>query len=69
MDDPPRSPDTGATPRWVKVFGVIVIVLALLVVVVRFAGDPGAERVQAAGMTPYGQRKQYQQHTTLQPSP
>jgi hypothetical protein len=53
----------------VKVFGVIVIVLALLVVVVRFAGDPGAERVQAAGMTPYGQRKQYQQHTTLQPSP
>jgi uncharacterized cupredoxin-like copper-binding protein len=47
MADPPRSPDTGVrptadrqprTPRWVKVFGIIAIVLVLLVVVVLLVG-------------------------------
>jgi len=35
MADPP--PDTG-TPRWVMVFGIIVIVLVLLFVIVMFIG-------------------------------
>ena len=35
MADPP--PDTG-TPRWVKVFGIIAIVLVLLVVIMMFTG-------------------------------
>jgi uncharacterized cupredoxin-like copper-binding protein len=45
MADPPRSPDTGADPdrgegmpRWVKVFGIIIIVLGLLAVVVLLIG-------------------------------
>ena len=55
MADPPRYPDTEddpgvgpdresttGTPRWVKVFGIIVIVLVLLFVILIFAGvhDP-----------------------------
>jgi hypothetical protein len=35
MADPP--PDTG-TPRWVKVFGIIALVVVLLVVVATFIG-------------------------------
>jgi uncharacterized cupredoxin-like copper-binding protein len=48
MADPPRSPDTGAAPhrgegmpRWVKVFAIIGIVLALLAVVVLVTGGGG----------------------------
>ena len=34
--------DTGGTPRWVKVFGIIAIVLALLFVILMFTGHgPG----------------------------
>ncbi len=35
MADPPPYP---GTPRWVKVFGIIVIVLVLLVVAMMFIG-------------------------------
>jgi hypothetical protein len=51
MADPPRSPNTGddsgvrpdrgsttGTPRWVKVFAIIAIVVALLVVIVLLTG-------------------------------
>jgi hypothetical protein len=47
MPDLPRNPDTGVgpgrsstrgTPRWVKVFGIIVIILALLVVIMMSIG-------------------------------
>ncbi len=54
MADPPRYPDTGddtgvrptadrppSTPRWVKVFGIIVAVLVLLFVVMMVAGVGG----------------------------
>lgn len=51
MADPPPYPDTGddtgvgtdrgsppSTPRWVKVFGIIVIVLVLLFVILHLTG-------------------------------
>jgi ABC-type transporter Mla subunit MlaD len=51
MADPPRYPDTDddtgvgpdresitGTPRWVKVFGIIAIVVVLLFVILMFAG-------------------------------
>ncbi len=51
MADPPSYPDTGddtgvgpdrgsppSTPRWVKVFGIIVIVLLLLFVILHLTG-------------------------------
>ncbi len=56
MADPPRYPDTGddtgvrptadrppSTPRWVKVFGIIVIVLVLLFAIkmLTVGGGPG----------------------------
>jgi hypothetical protein len=53
MADPSRSPDTGqstargsstGTPRWVKVFGVILVVVVLLVVVLLVFGGHGPSR-------------------------
>ncbi len=54
MTDPPPYPDTDDTgvradhgsppsaPRWVKVFGIIVIVLVLLIVILHLTGNsPG----------------------------
>jgi hypothetical protein len=41
MADPSRSPDTGGIPRWVKLAGISVIVLALLVVVMLLIGGGG----------------------------
>src|SRR5918996_4066452 len=40
MADPPRSPDPRppSAPRWVKLLGIIAIVLALLVIVILIAG-------------------------------
>ena len=40
MADPPPYPDTKphTTPRWVKVFGIIVIVLILLFVILHLTG-------------------------------
>lgn len=42
MADPPPYPDTGdktGTPRWVKVFGIIIIVLVLLFGVLHLTGN------------------------------
>jgi hypothetical protein len=41
MVDPPPYPDAAGeagTPRWVKVFGIIAIILALVFVIVHLAG-------------------------------
>ena len=58
MADAPRSPDTGGIPRWVKVSGIIVLVLALLAVVMLLIGGGGhtprrhAPSGDAGGQTP-----------------
>jgi len=55
MADPPSNPDaddavavdrepTTSTPRWVKVFGVIALVLLLLFVIALLAGGHGPGR-------------------------
>jgi hypothetical protein len=53
MADPSRSPasdessapaPTTGTPRWVKVFGVILVVVAVLVVVLLVFGGHGPSR-------------------------
>jgi hypothetical protein len=48
MADPPRYPDSSSntgddtgTPRWVKVFGIIALVVVLLFVILMFARGPG----------------------------
>jgi len=44
MADPPPYPDTGdygGTPRWVKVFGIIALVVVLLFVILMFTRGPG----------------------------
>ena len=41
MSDPSRYDDTGGTPRWVKIFGIIALVVALLVVVMLLIGGGG----------------------------
>jgi len=44
MADPTHNPDPG-TPRWVKVFGIIALVVVVLFVVVMLAGgDHGPSR-------------------------
>ena len=59
MAEPSRSPDTGAelgresntgTPRWVKVFGVIAVVLVLLVgIMLLTGGNHGPGRHTGSG--------------------
>ena len=50
MADPPRYPDT---PRWVKVFGIIALVLVLLIVAMMFiGGEHGPGRHTPSGDTP-----------------
>ncbi|MDQ3412220.1 MAG: hypothetical protein M3509_08890 [Chloroflexota bacterium] len=53
MADLPPYPDAGddtGTPRWVKVFGVLALVLILLVVVFLVAGGgPGGHTPPAGG--------------------
>jgi hypothetical protein len=49
MADPPpyadsnsdTGDDTGSTPRWVKVFGIIALVVVLLFVILMFTRGPG----------------------------
>jgi hypothetical protein len=41
MTDPSHYPDTGGTPRWVQVVGIVLIVVALLVVVMLLTGGGG----------------------------
>jgi hypothetical protein len=56
MADPPRSPDTGGIPRWVKVYGIIVLVLALLAIVMLLIGGGGhTPRPHASSGDPRGQ--------------
>jgi hypothetical protein len=63
MADPPSSPvpKPPSTPRWVKVFGIIAIVVLLVIVVMLIAGgEHGPSRhlqggVNAVGHTPPGQ--------------
>jgi hypothetical protein len=41
MTDPPSYPDSNGdtrTPRWVKVFGIIFIVLVVLIVILHLTG-------------------------------
>jgi len=56
MTEPSRYDDTGGTPRWVKVFGIIAGVVALLVVVMLLIGGGGGHGPQrhggAGGATP-----------------
>jgi hypothetical protein len=35
---PPRTPDEGGAPRWVKVLGGVVLAVVVLVVVIHLAG-------------------------------
>jgi len=58
MADRPPYPDSDGdtrTPRWVKVFAIIALVLVLLVVIMMFIGDgdhgPGRHR-RSGGQTP-----------------
>ena len=52
MADPPQYPDSEphTTPRWVKVFGIIALVVVLLFVVLLFApGSHGPGRHMTRG--------------------
>lgn len=53
MAEPPRQPYTGM-PRWVKVSGLIAIILALTVVIVLLVsgGEHGPRRHLPGGHTP-----------------
>jgi hypothetical protein len=41
MTEPSRYDETTGTPRWVKVFGIIALIVALLVVVMLLIGGGG----------------------------
>jgi hypothetical protein len=41
MTEPPRYDDAGGTARWVKIFGIIALLVALLVVVMLLIGGGG----------------------------
>lgn len=41
FDPGPDGEATGGTPRWVKIFGLVVAGLVLLFVIVQFVGDGG----------------------------
>jgi hypothetical protein len=36
-----REPTTGGTPRWVKIFGIIALVLVVLFLIMLLTGGPG----------------------------
>ncbi len=53
------DPEIAVTPRWVKVFGIIFIVVVLLFVILMFAGGrhgPGRHLRPGSGQTPSGER-------------
>jgi hypothetical protein len=59
MVDPSRYPDTESqtTPRWVKVFGIIGLVVVLLFIVMLFApGSHGPGRHMRGPQTPPAER-------------
>jgi hypothetical protein len=46
MANPPSDPDTGdgtGRPRWVKVFGIIVLIVILLLVILKFTTGVGMD--------------------------
>jgi hypothetical protein len=49
MADPSRHSDTGGIPRWVKVSGIIAVLVALLVVVVLLSGGGSGHGPQRHG--------------------
>jgi hypothetical protein len=49
MAEPSRYDDTGGTPRWVKVAGIVALVVALLVVVMLLIGGGGGHGPQRHG--------------------
>lgn len=51
MADPLPDDDTG-TPRWVKLFGVIALVVALLFVILLLTRGPGGGHGPSRHMTP-----------------
>jgi hypothetical protein len=51
MTEPARYVDSGGTARWVKVFGIIALVVALLVVVMLLIGGGGSHGPQRHGGT------------------
>jgi hypothetical protein len=53
MSDPSPNPDTG-TPRWVKVFGTIFLVVVLLFVILMFTRGPGGRGHGPGLHTPAG---------------
>ena len=55
MTEPSHYDDAGGTARWVKIFGIITLVVALLVVVMLLIGGGGhgpQRHGDAAGATP-----------------
>ena len=44
MADPPRHAEQNGTPRWVKVFGIIALVMVLLFILLMFTRGPGGRR-------------------------
>jgi hypothetical protein len=57
MPGPPRNPELKRfpTPRWVKVFGIIAIVVIVLILVMLIAGgEHGPSRHQPGGGNPEG---------------
>ena len=60
MADPPQYPDSEphTTPRWVKVFGIIALIVVLLFVVLLFApGSHGPGRHMRGVRTPPAQQE------------
>jgi hypothetical protein len=49
VTDPSRYDDTGGTPRWVKVFGIVALVVALLVITIMLMGGAGGHGPQRHG--------------------
>jgi hypothetical protein len=49
VTDPSRYDDAGGAPRWVKVVGIIALVVALLVVVMVLVGGTGGHGPQRHG--------------------
>jgi hypothetical protein len=51
VTDPSRYDDTGGIPRWVKVVGIVAVVVALLVVVLMLTSGMGGHGPQRHGGT------------------
>jgi hypothetical protein len=49
VTDPSRYDDAGGAPRWVKVAGIVALVVALLVVVMFLIGGTGGHGPQRHG--------------------